>query len=102
LPIAQPLNDMWAKYGPGGSARDHEKDDVDARKAIQKTESEYLNATIQARLLTMANSDNQGHEALLSFWLNHFSIYGEKDSDKLLAWDYANALEWAMKADSFE
>lgn len=102
LSIAQPLNDIWAKYGPGGSARDHEKDDVDARKAIQKTENEYLNATIQARLLTMANSDNQGHEALLSFWLNHFSIYGEKDSDKLLAWDYANALEWAMKADSFE
>lgn len=102
LPIAQPLNEMWIQYGPGGTARNNEKQDPDARKAIQKTENEYLGAAIQARMLTMANSDNQGHEALLSFWLNHFSIYGEKDSDKLLAWDYANALEWSMKADSFE
>ncbi len=102
LPIAQPLNQIWTQYGPGGSARANTQQDPDARKLVQKTENEYLAAAIQARLLAMANSDNQGHEALLSFWLNHFSIYGEKDSDKLLAWDYANALEWAMKADSFE
>jgi uncharacterized protein (DUF1800 family) len=102
LPISQPLNQVWSQYGPGGSARENIKQDPDARKLIQKTENEYLNAAIQARMLTMANSDNQGHEALLSFWLNHFSIYGQKDSDKLLAGDYANALEWAMKADSFE
>jgi uncharacterized protein (DUF1800 family) len=102
LPISQPLDQIWSQYGPGGSARENIKQDPAARKLIQKTENEYLNATIQARMLTMANSDNQGHEALLSFWLNHFSIYGEKDSDKLLAADYANALESAMKADSFE
>ncbi|MDE2421124.1 MAG: DUF1800 domain-containing protein [Gammaproteobacteria bacterium] len=102
LPIAQPLNEVWAQYGPGGSARANNGENPDAKKLVQKTENDYLNAAIQARLLTMANSNNQGHESLLSFWLNHFSIYGEKDSDKLLAWDYAHNLEWAMKADSFE
>lgn len=102
LPITQPLNQVWRQYGPGGSAREAIKQNPDARKLIQKTENQYLIAAIQARLLTMANSDNQGHEALLSFWLNHFSIFGQKGSDKLLAWDYSNALERAMKADSFE
>jgi uncharacterized protein (DUF1800 family) len=102
LPISQPLNQVWSQYGPRGSAREEIKQNPDARKLIQKTENQYLNAAIQARMLTMANSDNQGHEALLAFWLNHFSIYGQKNSDKLLGWDYSNTLEGAMKTDSFE
>jgi len=53
-------------------------------------------------LLTMANADNQPHEALLSFWLNHFSIFAPKHLDKILASDYSRALEQAMRDDSFE
>lgn len=101
LPIARPLDSVWAKYGPGGSER-NVGHDVDARKALQKTERAYLISAVQARMLSLANSDNQGHEALLSFWLNHFSIYGPKGVDKLLAWDYTRALERAMADDSFE
>jgi len=72
------------------------------QQAIQKAQNEYLNAAIKTRMLTMANSSNQGHESLLTFWLNHFSIYGPKNTDRLLAMDYARALESAMKADTFE
>jgi uncharacterized protein (DUF1800 family) len=101
LPISRPLDSVWAEYGPGGTARNVDRD-ADARKALQKAERAYIVAAVQARLLTMANSDNQGHEALLSFWLNHFSIYGPKAVDKLLAWDYTLSLERAMADDSFE
>ena len=102
MPISQPLEPLWGLYGLGGSERAKGKD-KDARLATQKAVNDYFDATIRARLLTMANSDNQGHESLLSFWLNHFSVYGPNDSDnKLLDWDYSNAIEKAMKEDSFE
>lgn len=101
MPISQPMELIWSLYGPGGSAR-VDKQDTDAFKALQKTEREYASDAVQARLLTMANSDNQGHEALLSFWLNHFSIYAPKNLDKFLAWDYARSIERAMADDSFE
>ncbi len=101
LPITQPLDSVWDEYGPGGAARKVDQD-ANARKALQKTERAYLVAAVQARMLTMANSDNQGHEALLSFWLNHFSIYGPKAVDKLLAWDFTRSLDRAMADDSFE
>lgn len=101
LPVSQPLDEAWSRLGPGGTERS-EASDPEARKALQKEEGAYAHAAVQARLLTMANSDNPGHEALLSFWLNHFSIYAPKNLDKLLAWDYAHAIEEAMRADSFE
>lgn len=101
LPIAQPVEGVWSRLGPGGSAR-AARDDEDARKALQKEEREIASAAVQARLLAMANADNQGHEALLSFWLNHFSIFAPKGAAKLLAWDYVRAVEQAMRADSFE
>ena len=103
LPVAEPVDAVWARLGPGGSTRsDAERDDPDAKKALQKEERRHASAAVQARLLTIANADNQGHEALLSFWLNHFSIYALKGVDKLLAWDYLRAIEQAMPADSFE
>lgn len=101
LPIAQPVEGVWSRLGPGGSAR-AARDDQEARKALQKEEREFASAAVQARLLAMANADNQGHEALLSFWLNHFSIFAQKGVAKLLAWDYVRAVEQAMRADSFE
>jgi uncharacterized protein (DUF1800 family) len=101
LPIAQPVDTIWNEYGPGGSVRRSGKD-ADSRKALRKTERGFLVAAVQARMLTVANSNNPGHEALLSFWLNHFSIYGQKSFVKLLAWDYTRALERAMADDSFE
>lgn len=100
LPVSQPVEAVWARLGPGGSAR--EIRDEEAKKALQKEENRFASAAVEARLLTMANGDNPGHEALLSFWLNHFSIFAPKNTDKLLAWDYAKALEQAMAEDSFE
>jgi uncharacterized protein (DUF1800 family) len=101
LPVARPLDDVWARLGPGGTAREGAKD-AEARKALQEEENTYARAAVEARLLVMANGDNAGHEALLSFWLNHFSIFAPKGLDKLLAWDYARAIEKAMAEDSFE
>jgi uncharacterized protein (DUF1800 family) len=101
LPIAEPLDKVWSRLGPGGSARDNMADE-EAKKAVRQEENQFSSATIQARLLTMANADNQPHEALLSFWINHFSIFAPKNIGKLLAWDYTHALEQAMRDDSFE
>ena len=101
LPIAVPLDKIWPDYGPGGAVRQASQDET-SKKALQQVEHGYLDAAVQARMLTLANADNQGHEALLSFWLNHFSIYGPKGLDPLLAWDYTRALERAMADDSFE
>ncbi|MGO9444839.1 MAG: DUF1800 domain-containing protein [Thiobacillaceae bacterium] len=101
LPIAEPVEAIWAKWGPGGVER-VDRLDPEAQKEMQRKEREFVNAAVQARLLTMANSDNPGHEALLSFWLNHFSIFGPKSFDKLLSWDYAKTIERAMAEDSFE
>ena len=100
MPISMPIEQVWDAYGPGGSERPSQQD-IEAKKALEKIERSYLVAAIQARMLTMANSDNPGHEALLSFWLNHFSIFGQKSFDKLLAWDYSRALDRAMADDSF-
>lgn len=101
LPISQPLDETWQRLGPGGTMRG-EGLDAESRKALQREEGTYVSTAIQARLLSMANSDNPGHEVLLSFWLNHFSIFAPKSLDKLLAWDYVRTLEEAMRADSFE
>lgn len=101
LPTARPMESIWEDYGPGGRLRP-DKNDTEARKAFQKTEHDYLEAASMTRLLKMANSDNPGHEALLSFWLNHFSIFAPKAYNRLLAADYTQALEQAMAADSFE
>jgi uncharacterized protein (DUF1800 family) len=102
LPTAGPLLAVWQNLGPGSGVRAGLADDPDKRKAIQRQEREYVQGAIQARLLAMANSPNQAHEALLAFWLNHFSIFGVKNFDRLLAYDYARAIEAAMKEDSFE
>ncbi|CAN6484130.1 unnamed protein product [Victoria cruziana] len=100
MPVNQDLEALWRRLGPGNSER---KDmDAAAKQAQQREMNQYASATVQARLLAMANSDNPGHEALLSFWLNHFSIYAPKGPVKLLGWDYIAALERAMQADSFE
>lgn len=101
LPVAEPAERIWTRLGPGGSARGAVVDE-EGKKALQKEENRYASAAVEARLLAMANGDNPGHEALLSFWLNHFSIFAPKNSDKLLAWDYAASLEQAMAEDSFE
>ena len=101
LPIAEPLEMVWGRLGPGGSARINASDE-DRKKLLRQEENQFASATVQARMLTMANSDNPGHEALLSFWLNHFSIFAAKNLTKLLAGDYIQAIEQAMQEDSFE
>lgn len=101
LPVSESLEAQWARLGPGGTARDLGMSE-EARKALQQEENRCASAAVQARLLTMANADNPGHEALLSFWLNHFSIFAPKNLDKILAWDYVRSIELAMQADSFE
>ena len=100
-PIAEPVETVWSRLGPGGYERRGARD-AEARKRQQQQERRYLSAAVQARLLTMANSDNPGHEALLAFWLNHFSVYAPKGPVKLVAWDYIQALDRALRADSFE
>lgn len=101
LPLPQPLDALWKELGPGGSQAAIRRD-PEARKTLLQRERMMASASVQARLLTLANSDNPGHEALLSFWLNHFSIFAPKNFVRLLAWDYARALEAAMAQDSFE
>jgi len=102
LPAAGPLMPVWERLGVGSGARAGLRDDPEARQAIQREERQFVQGAVQARLLAMANSPNQAHEALLAFWLNHFSIFGAKNFDRLLAYDYARAVEAAMREDSFE
>ncbi len=100
LPAAQPLAELWLRYGPGGT--ENEKNPTaDERQARQTAARQMLESAVETRLLETANSDNPGHEALLNFWLNHFSIYGAKAANRFLAADYARALQRAMREDSF-
>ena len=96
-----PLESIWARYGPGGNAVPP-AGNVEARTAMQDRIVNYGLAQIEARLLIMANSDNPGHEALLSFWLNHFSVFVSKGRNRLLVGDYIHSLDEAIRADSFE
>lgn len=100
MPVGQELGPLWQRLGPGGSER--KGMDEAPKEVVQREMNQYAAATVQARLLTMANSDNPGREVLLSFWLNHFSIYAPKGPVKLLAWDYVAALDRALREDSFE
>ena len=102
LPASAPLQQTWEKWGPGGSEREASRNDAQLRERINQAEREYARSSVAARLLAMANSNNQGHEALLSFWLNHFSVFAPKTAVKLLALDYSRSIEAAMKEDSFE
>lgn len=100
MPVGQALEPLWQRLGPGGSER--KGMDEAPKEEVQREMNGYAAATVQARLLNMANSDNPGREALLSFWLNHFSIYAPKGPVKLLAWDYVATLDRALREDSFE
>lgn len=95
------LESIWARYGPGGSSVPPIENTAD-RMAMHQRIANYGLAQIEARLLTMANSDNPGHEVLLSFWLNHFSVFVSKGRNRLLVGDYIHSLEQAMREDSFE
>lgn len=99
MPVSQPLDAVWERLGPPAGKRIG--NDEAARKVQRKGAGEFASATVQARLLVMANGDNPGREALLAFWLNHFSVYAPKGHVALLAHDYARALEEAMREDSF-
>ena len=95
------LESIWARYGPGGSAVPPIENTA-ARMAMHQLIANYGLAQIEARLLIMANSDNPGHEVLLSFWLNHFSVFVSKGRNRLLVGDYIHSLAQAMREDSFE
>lgn len=106
-PAAEPLDKLWPLYGPGGSesmekraAKQPSGSDI-VRSEREVEGRQMLNAASANRLLESANSDNPGHEALLNFWLNHFSIHGLKQINKFLAADYAHQLQRAMREDSF-
>jgi uncharacterized protein (DUF1800 family) len=101
LPVSEPVDEIWKRLGPGGYERARAVD-AESRQQLQQTERQYLTAAVQARLLVMANGDNPGHEALLAFWLNHFSVFAPKGEVKLVAWDYVQALDRALRSDSFE
>jgi uncharacterized protein (DUF1800 family) len=100
-PVSAPVQDVWMRLGPGGSERSADPDEA-ARQRLQQLERQHVQAAVQVRLLTMANADNPGREVLLSFWLNHFSIFAPKGPLRLLAWDYVQTLDRAMSQDSFD
>ncbi|MCY1405471.1 hypothetical protein D9M71_207100 [compost metagenome] len=96
-----PFDTVWSRYGPGGNAIPP-AGDIPGRLAMNQRFSDYGRLQVERRLLVMANSDNPGHEALLSFWLNHFSVFAGKGRNKLLVGDYIRSMADAMQADSFE
>lgn len=110
LPSAQSLDTLWQRYGPGGSEKSKapvqtngadDRMDKPKRSAREIAGREILEGAIQTRLLETANSDNPGHEVLLNFWLNHFSVHGLKTINKYLVNDYTRTLQKAMREDSF-
>lgn len=105
-PAATPIDVLWQHYGPGGSHLLDRKTVspetfAESRRQYNQAGQRQLAATIESRLLASANSDNPGHEILLNFWLNHFSIFGHKGANRFLAADYARSLQIAMREDSF-
>lgn len=106
-PAARPLDRLWPLYGPGGSERMEKRvTNQPAVSDMMRSQRELdgrqmLVAASTDRLLESVNSDNPGHEALLNFWLNHFSIHGLKQINKFLAADYTRQLQQAMREDSF-
>ena len=106
-PANTPLSQLWPRYGPGGS----EQMDQPARRQpegaeVQRSQREVdgrqlLHASVELRLLESANADNQAREALLNFWLNHFSIHGQKTITQFLTTDYTRQLAQALQEDSF-
>lgn len=104
LEIAKPADVLWTEWGPGGEqiALKDMATDTNRQMRFQQATLPLLRETIEARMLTLANSDNPAHEVLLSFWLNHFSIFGQKHFDRLVAKNYADNIEAAMREDSFE
>ena len=103
LQISAPAQQLWEEWGPGGNQIDMlAMDQRNAQLAFQKETQPLVREAIDLRLLKMANSDNQAHEILLSFWLNHFSIFVQKHFDRLVAKTYVDELENAMREDSFE
>lgn len=108
LPASTPLPELWARYGPGGTEKfvpapqqNASNDGKAMRNPREIAGREILDSTIETRLLQSVNSDNPGHEILLNFWLNHFSINGLKTITKYVAADYARSLQMAMREDSF-
>lgn len=107
LPSAQSLDTLWPRYGPGGTEKMiPQTTKVDESGKPQRAEREIvgrqiLEAAVETRLLQTANSDNPGHEVLLNFWLNHFSVHGLKTINKFLVADYVETLRQAMRQDSF-
>lgn len=104
LQIAKPAAELWAEWGPGGEqiALKDMATDTNKQMRFQQATLPLLRETIETRMLTLANSDNPAHEVMLSFWLNHFSIFGQKHFDRLVAKNYADNIEVAMREDSFE
>ncbi|MBU6246452.1 MAG: DUF1800 family protein [Xanthomonadaceae bacterium] len=70
------------KAMPEGDAR------VAAKKAALKHGRELLREAQQAELLHAIYGSNPLKEQMVWFWLNHFSVYGNKGPVKLLAADY--------------
>ena len=107
LPSAQSLDILWSRYGPGGTEKMiPQSNKVDESGKPQRAQREIvgrqiLEAAVETRLLQTANSDNPGHEVLLNFWLNHFSVHGLKTINKFLVADYVETLRQAMYQDSF-
>ena len=107
LPSAQSLDILWPRYGPGGTEKmipqtaQNTESGKPARAQREIVGRQILEAAVETRLLQTANSDNPGHEVLLNFWLNHFSVHGLKTINKFLVADYVETLRQAMYQDSF-
>lgn len=102
---ATPVETLWADFGPGGAVRQDARTtrmaDGVARNESEIRGRQILEQAATARLLESANSDNPGHEVLLNFWLNHFSIHGLKTLNKFLMADYTRHLQQALHEDTF-
>jgi len=75
---AQAIKDM-----PDGDAKQA------ARTALQKQGEGYARDAQAIELLRAIYDENQLQEQLTWFWLNHFSVYQQKDRVRWLAGDYA-------------
>jgi uncharacterized protein (DUF1800 family) len=73
---------MAVKAMPDGEAK------TAAKKSLQIGSRELLRQAQQAELLRAVYGSNPLKEQLVWFWLNHFSIYGNKGRTRLFAADY--------------
>jgi len=75
------IRDLTVAYQLPPDAKDLPEEE---RKALQKRQQIVLEELTQAKILRAVMSPAQLQEVMTDFWFNHFNVFAEKGSDRLM------------------